>query len=57
MGVVRGQVYVQHGSPMSFDAVAQGNDLGAAGAEALLPALEKLENLVSLDLNGTCGDV
>ena len=43
---------------MPLDAVTvQGNNLGAAGAQSLRPALEKLRNLVSLDLNGTCGDV
>ena len=58
MGVVKQQVCVHHDSPVSLDAVAaQGNDLGAAGAEALRPALEKLEKLTGLWLRGTCGVV
>ena len=43
---------------MPLDAVTvQGNNLGAAGAQSLRPALEKLTNLDSLNLEGTCGDV
>ena len=39
------------------DVTAQDNDLGADGAEALLPALLKLTSLTSLDVSGTCGYV
>ena len=58
IGVVRWQLSAQHDPYVSIDTVAsQGNELGAAGAEALLPALEKLTNLGYLYLAGTCGDV
>ena len=39
------------------DVAAQDNDLGAAGAKALLPALEKLTSLTALNLSRTCGYV
>ena len=43
---------------MPLDAVAApDNNLTADGAEALRPALEKLENLRTLSLSGACGDV
>ena len=49
---------MQHRSPVSLDTVAaQDNNLGAAGAAALRPALEKLTKLKMLGLSGTCGDV
>ena len=49
---------MQHDSPVPLDAVAApDNDLGADGAKALRPALEKLPNLTHLGLSGTCGDV
>ena len=49
---------MQHDSPAPLDAVAaQDNKLGADGAAALLPALEKLTSLTSLGLLGTCGYV
>ena len=35
----------------------QGNDIRVAGMRALLPALEKLENLTTLSLHSTYGDV
>ena len=57
-GVAMRQLCVQHDSPVPLDAVAaQGNNLGADGAEALRPALEKLTKLERLYLRGTCGDV
>ena len=48
---------LQHDRPIvPLDAVtAQGNYLGVDGAEALLPALEKLTSLTVLNLSGTCG--
>ena len=49
---------MQHDSPVPLDAVAtQGNNLGAAGVEALRPALEKLTKLTILNLDSTCGAV
>ena len=49
---------MQHDSPVSLDDVAaQDNDLRTKGAAALLPALEKLTSLTSLDVSGTCGYV
>ena len=39
------------------DVVLQDNDFGAAGAEVLRPALEKLKNLKTLSLHSTYGDV
>ena len=57
-GMVRRQLCVQHDSPVPLDAVAApGNKLGAAGAQALCPALGKLASLEILYLSGTCGDV
>ena len=38
-------------------ATAQGNNIGADGAQALRPALEKLRKLEALYLERTCGDV
>ena len=43
-----------HLCPLIFATPA--NDLGAAGAAALRPALEKLTNLKCLYLAGACGD-
>ena len=49
---------MQHDSPVPLDVIAaQDNNIGAAGAKALRPALEKLTQLTRLDLNGACGDV
>ena len=46
---------MQHDSPVPLDAVAAPvNHLGADGAEALRPALEKLTKLEYLDLRGAC---
>ena len=56
--MVRRQLCVPHGSPVPLDDVAPpGNDLGAAGAKTLRPALGKLTNLTTLHLRGACGDM
>ena len=57
-GLATRDLRVQHDSPVSLHAIAAtGNNLMAAGAAALCPALERLTNIAILNLGGTCGAV